>query len=436
MPIDSLIPAAIIAALIALNGLFVAAEFAIVGAPRLAIERRARDGQRLARVVQRILERPREQDRFIATAQLGITFASLGLGMYGEHVLAEGIGYLFDAWGVAGWGAAHALAIAASIGVLTYLHTVVGEIVPKSLALQRAEHTVLWITPVMMATRTLLYPLVVTLNGMGYAILNVFGVDRQASTHEEYYTAKELELIVAESQSAGALPAEAGRLIHEIFEFGDLNAAQVMTPRVGVTGLPVGSDAGTIEATLQTSPHTRYPVYREHLDQVIGVVHVKDLVRIMLAGGSLEPTFARPIPIVPETAMLDSVLTAMRKGRTQMALVVDEHGGTGGVITLQDLFEEVVGPFDESGSSLAEIYVDTAGRLRVPGTVRLDEVGDRMTVSLEHEDVDSVSGLVLTLLGRPPMVGDRVTYANLELEVTAVRGYGVAEAAICRTRPR
>jgi CBS domain containing-hemolysin-like protein len=425
----------VIAVLVALNGLFVAAEFAIVGAPRLAIQRRARAGHRIAGVVHAILQKPQEQDRFIATAQLGITFASLGLGMYGEHVLAGWIGSALDAWGFPRWLAAHALATILSVTLLTYFHIVLGEMVPKSMALQQAERTVLWITPPLLATKILFYPLVIGLNAIGNAVLSLFGIDRRTASHEQYHTAQELEFVVRESQEAGALPAELGRLLHEIFGFGDLTAGEVMTPRVRVTGMPAGTDAKTIEKTLLESPHTRYPLYERDLDRVLGVVHAKDLLRLVLGNESVQSRHAQVMPTVPATAHLDDVLAVMRRERAEMALIVDEYGGTAGVVTLQDLFEEVVGRMGEAGSPPTEFGMDGAGRLIVPGTARLDEVGERLTVTLSHDDVDSVSGLVLTLLGRPPRVGEMVTYAGLVFEVTATEGHGVGHCAVSRIRP-
>ena len=427
---DNLVPFLIIAVLILVNGLFVAAEFAIVSAPRLSIARRARAGHRLAAAVQRMLAHPREQDRFIATAQLGITFASLGLGMYGEHVLAGSLVTVLEAWRPAGWVTAHAAATVISIGILTYLHIVIGEMVPKSLALQRPEPMVLWLTLPMLWTKALLYPLVIGLNGAGNAILRLFNVDRRTDTHGQTYTSGELQLVVKESQEAGALPADSGRLLRESFEFGDLTAGQIMTPRVRVAGVPAGGGLAAVQEIVRTSPHTRYPIYQGDLDHVLGMVHIKDVLRLILAGEIVAPRHARPMPTVPETAPLDAVLGAMRRERAQMALVIDEYGGTAGIVTLQNLFEELVGQLDETASARADMYLDAAGRLRVPGTARLQEVGEHLGVALHHEAVDSVSGLVLAVLGRPPTVGDAVRYGGLLFEVTAVRGLGVAACAV------
>ena len=420
----------IITALILLNAVFVAAEFAIVGAPRAAIDRRAADGNRLARAVQRVLDDPRQQDRYIATAQLGITVASLGLGMYGEHVLADALFRGMGGHGLPEWLVSHGVASTVAVAILTYFHIVVGEMVPKSVALQRAEQMALWITPPMIWTRNALFPFVIALNAIGTLVLRLFGVNRQAQNADQYYSPEELQLIVQESEDLGALRAESGQMLQELFEFGDLSAAEAMVPRVRVIGIQLGTAPDGIRRLLSETPHTRFPVYERDLDHIVGMVHIKDLLRALLNGESIQRPYARPLPLVPETAPLDAVLTTMRGDRSQMVVVIDEHGGTAGVVTLQDLFEEVVGEIDEGPVTAPEIYRDPQGRLHVPGTMRVDELGQQFDLDLEHEDVDSVSGIVLTLLGRPPAVGDAVRYDRLLLEVTAIKGHGVDECAV------
>ncbi len=420
----------IITALILLNGIFVAAEFAIVGAPRAAIDSKAQKGNRLARAVQRVLEDPKQQDRYIATAQLGITVASLGLGMYGEHVIADGIYERLDHHGLPQWLASHGVASTVAVAILTYFHIVVGEMVPKSVALQRAEQMALWITPPMLWIRNALFPFVVSLNALGNVVLKMLGVNRQAQNADQYYTPEELQLVVQESEDLGAIRAESGKMLQDLFEFGDLTAGEAMVPRVRVVGIPLGTTPDQIRQLLGRAPHTRYPVYAGDLDHIIGMVHIKDLLRVLLRDESIRRTHARPLPLVPETAPLDSVLSTMRRELTQMVIVLDEHGGTSGVVTLQDLFEEVVGEIEEGPATPPQIYRDANNRLRVPGTMRLDELGQQFDLDLEHEDVDSVSGLILTLLGRPPAAGDAVRYERLQFEVTAVKGHGVDECAV------
>jgi CBS domain containing-hemolysin-like protein len=423
-------PFLIITGLILLNGAFVAAEFAIVGAPRAAIDASAARGHRLARAVQAILRDPQLQDRYIATAQLGITAASLGLGMYGEHVLADGIYVMLGRAGAPALLASHGLASVVAIAILTYFHIVIGEMIPKSLALQQAERMALWITPPMLWVKTLVFPLVVVLNAAGNAVLKVFGVNRQVQTQEQYYTPEELQLIVQESEELGAIRAESGQMLQVLFDFANLTAGEVMVPRVRITGIPLGTSPSRVREMLGSAPHTRYPVIEQDLDHIVGMIHIKDLLRLLLRNEAIGQAHARPLPLLPETAALDTVLAAMRRERTQMVIVIDEHGGTSGIVTLEDLFEEVVGDIDEGPGSPAQAYRDADGRLRVPGTMRLDELGQHFDLDLEHEEVDSVSGLILTVLGRPPQVGDAVHYDRLLLEVTSVKGHGVEEAAV------
>lgn len=425
----------IITVLILLNGLFVAAEFAIVGAPRAAIDKRAAAGHQLARLVQSVLRDPQKQDRYIATAQLGITLASLGLGMYGEHVVADAIYELLGGVGGPAFLASHAAASVLAVAILTYFHIVVGEMVPKSLALQRAETLVLGITPVMIWTKYLLYPLVIGLNGLGNLVLKMAGVRRQVQHAEQYYTPEELQLVVQESEELGVLRIESSRMLQELFEFGDLRADQVMVPRVRITGIALGTTPHELRELLGTSPHTRYPVYERDLDHIVGMIHVKDALRLLLNDETLTQAHARPLPLMPETAELDDVLAAMRRERTQMAIVLDEHGGTAGIVTLEDLFEEVVGEIAEGPTHTPPFYRDAEGRLRVPGTMRVGEVGQLFDLDIEHEDVDSVSGLVLMLLGRTPTVGNSVRYERLLFEVTAVKGHGVDECAVSLPDP-
>ena len=426
---EILIAIVIIVVLVVLNGLFVAAEFAIVGAPRAAIEHQASQGSVLAARVRRVLEDPKRTDRYIATTQIGISVASLGLGMYGEHQLAEWIAQALAPYEANPWIAAHAMASVIAIAVLTYLHIVIGEMVPKALALQRAERTVLYVTPPILLMQTAILPLVIALNGIGNGLLKLIGVRRTEAGAERYHTTEELQFIIEESREGGLLRGESGRILRERFEFGDLTAGEVMVPRVLLTGIPVNTEADELRRIVRQQPHTRYPVYSGDLDNIIGSLHIKELLRHFVSGRPVTASDARPLPYVPAAALLDEVLAAMRRFRSQMAVVMDEHGGTAGLITIEDLFEEVVGEIEE-GRGRTPIARDAQGRLHVRGTVRLEEVGEALGCTLEHPDVSTVSGLVLTLLGRPASTGDVVTYNNVRIEVTAVAGRGVQDAVI------
>jgi CBS domain containing-hemolysin-like protein len=253
------------------------------------------------------------------------------------------------------------------------------------------------------------------------------GVKREANTAEQVYTPEELQLIVDESQRGGALQAESGRILHELFEFGDLNAAQVMVPRVRVAGIPLNATAADLRAIALRYRRTRYAVYDGDLDHVVGTLHARDMLRLITSGVPVTGDDVRRIPVVPETASLDDVLAAMQQAGSHMSLVIDEYGGTAGIISLEDLFEEVVGELDEGTPATPPLVVLDDGTVRAAGTMRLDELGQHFGLDLEHEEVESVSGLVLARLGRPPSVGDVVDYGRLKLEVTATSGRGVRE---------
>ena len=431
---EILLLATVVVLLVLANGFFVAAEFAIIGAERTNIEHQAAGGSRLAQRVARILESPRRVDRYIATTQVGISVASLGLGMYGEYTLAEWLAVRFEPLGITRWIAAHALASVVAIAILTYLHIVLGEMVPKALALQRANRTVLYVSPAIEALERALLPLVVGLNGIGNGLLRLAGVTRQNVEAERYHSPEELQLIIEESQEGGMLRGESGRIVRELLEFSDLTAGQIMVPRVRTVGIPDGATTDRLRAVIRSSSHTRYPVYTTDLDHIAGSIHIKELLRHLQSGQPVKAAVARALPHLPRTAALDEVLAAMRRNRTQMAVVMDEHGGTAGLITIEDLFEEVVGEIEE-GRTRTPIARDAAGHLLVRGTVRLKDAGDAIGVDLEHPEVQTVSGLVLALLGRPPVRGDSVSWKGARLEVTAVAGRGVTDARVTLERP-
>jgi CBS domain containing-hemolysin-like protein len=423
---EIIVPLVIILALVLANGLFVAAEFAIVGAPRSSIDHQAAQGSRLAQRVARILEDPTRQDRYIATTQIGISVASLGLGMYGEHILAEWIAAWLEPYDANPWIAAHAMASVTAVAILTYLHIVIGEMVPKALALQSADRTVLYVSPAIEALELALKPLVIALNAIGNALLRLVGVRREIEA-ERYHTPQELEFIVRESQEGGMLRGESGQILRELFEFGDLTAGEVMVPRVLLVGIPLGAEPDELRALVRAQPHTRYPVHSGDLDNIVGSLHIKQVLRLLVTNRPVTSRDARPLPYIPGPTPVDEVIAAMRRARAQMAVVMDQHGGTAGLVTIEDLFEEVVGEIEE-GRSSASVTKEAPDRIRVRGTVRLTEMGEALGCSLEHEKATTVSGLVLLLLRRPAAVGDVVQWRGTRIEVTAVAGRGVAEA--------
>jgi CBS domain containing-hemolysin-like protein len=434
MTADWFDPITIILLLVVANALFVAAEFAIVAAPRATVEHSATQGSRLAARVLRILENPRKQDRYIATTQVGISAASLGLGMYGEHWLAERISAVLEPLGTMRWLAAHTAGGIVAVGILTYIHIVIGEMVPKALALSSAHRTALYASPIVEVVQKIVLPLVVPLNALANGLLRLFGIRRRENEGERYHTAEELQYIVQESQEGGLLRGEAGNILRDLFEFGDRTAGEAMVPRVLLTGIPVGCEPDELRAIVRSQAHTRYPVYIGDLDHIIGSLHIKEVLRHLISNQPVTARDARELPYVPGPTTVDQVLAAMRRYRAQMAVVMDQHGGTAGLVTMEDLFEEVIGDIEE-GRGRAAIVREGEGRIRVRGTVRLDEVGKTIGRPLEDEQVTTISGLVLRLLGRPARQGDVVVWNDVRVEVVSVIGRGVGEAVLTRTTP-
>lgn len=433
---DFMVPAVIVAVLILINGLFVAAEFAIAGVSRPAMEARARDGDRVAGVVSRILGDPQRQDQYIATAQLGITFATLGLGMYGEHQLAEGLYHYFEGSGWAAWLASHAVASVLAIAIITYFHVVVGEMVPKALALQQPERAAVIVTPPMLWLRRAGLPLVLTLNGTGTVVLSLLGIRREQGD-EQSYTPEELQLIIRESADSGEIEHTSAEMLQELFDFGNLDAEDVMVPRVKVVGIDVSATRGEALEIVRSSRHTRYPVYERDLDHIIGLVHIKDFLKQSKeADEGFLRSVIREVPHVPETSKLSSLLDLMRRERVQLVVALDEHGGTAGIVTMEDLVEEVVTPIEDSEDDMPELYFDEDGVLHAEGIARLEEVGEQFEQDFDHEDVETVSGLILMLLDRSPEVGDEVEHGGFRFRVTAVSGHGVAASIVTRLERR
>ncbi|MCA8958610.1 MAG: HlyC/CorC family transporter, partial [Planctomycetes bacterium] len=369
----------VVLGLVVLNGLFVAAEFAIVGVSRAALGHRAEGGHRGARRVLAVLDDPRRQDRYIAATQLGVTAASLGLGMYGEHAVADRLVLLFAWLGAAGTVTAHVVASIGAVALMTFLHVVLGEMVPKSIALSRPVGAVSFTAPMAMTTQRLFLPAVVLLEFLSNRLIRLFGIDRSQVHGSAHHTAEDIAHIVEVSRAAGGIGSESGKALAEVFDFAQQKAYDVMVPRVSLYALELGATPEQIGSVIKEEQHTRYPVYVGDLDEIVGIVHIRDLLRLLQKWKPLTRASVWPITFVPETMTLDRVLAAMRRDKTHAVVVMDEHGGTAGMLTVKDLFEEVAGSIEEGEDSLegtSEAFRDAQGRLHVLGSLRLVELAE------------------------------------------------------------
>jgi len=417
-----------------LNGIFVAAEFSIVAAPRTRIAQKAEHGSKIAQDTLKIQIDPVLQNRYITTAQVGITVVSLGLGMYGEHAIAEWLLRPLEKISFIEEAAIHTIATFASIGLLTYIHVVLGEMIPKSLALQSPEPTVMTLARPMALIQKGLYPIVWSLNKLGDLVVRFLGIPN-ASKQSRLFTSEELEFIVDESSESGLLEPAEQLFIQNILDLQDRTVEHVMTPRTKVIGIPVSvTDKETILRIICDTRKSRYPVYIEDLDQVTGILHIKDLARFMINNPG-EPInigeLARKAAFIPDSVPLDKMLPQFRSERIQLAIVVDEFGGTSGIISLEDLQEEVVGEIqDEYDQEIPIIEEISEKVLRVRGDLILDELEQLYDLDLEHEEAYTIGGLVMTLLGRIPHPNDKVDYKGVKIEVETTERLAVQSVII------
>lgn len=415
--------------LVAANGFFVAAEFSLVAIRRSRVEQLLAEGHPLAPAVQRGIQR---LDAYLAACQLGITIASLALGWIGEPALATLIEAALHGVLPADWAfvSAHALAVAIAFGIITTLHIVLGELAPKSLAIQRTEVTALAVALPLGLFLTAFRPAILALNGLGNLVLRLFRL-QPASGEELVHSAEELRYLVTASRKAGVLDEVEGQMVDRVFDFGETRVYEIMVPRTEITGIEARATLEDALDLVAREGRTRLPVYERDLDHVVGVLHLRDVVRALRRGESPRSPVsrvAREALVLPETASIEDVLAEMRRRRTQMAIVIDEHGGTAGLVTLEDLVEEIVGEVqDEFERPHEPIRPQPDGSYLLDGLVDIWELQDRFSLELtEDEGVTTVGGLVMTRLGRVPEVGDQIRLDGHSLRVEAMDGRRVA----------
>ena len=414
--VDLIVPMLIILLLVIINGVFVAAEFAIIGVRDTQMEQMADEGNVVAGNVLKILELRPQLDHYIATAQLGITLASLGLAMYGEPAIGHFVEPYLETLGGVTPSTAATISYIIALALLTYLHVVLGEMVPKALALANPSAMALSLDRMMRLTGSLFgYP-VRFLNHVGNLLLRLFRIP-PAQGHERLMAAEELELIVAESTEGGLIEADEQKIIRNIFDFSERIVGQVMTPRRRVQALAVNYEQAELIRVVTESRHSRFPVYDTDFDHIVGILHLKDLLRLTLRpNGPFDlRLILRTAPEVPEDYRVDRLLAAFKKERLHMAIVRDEFGGLAGVVTLEDLVEEIVGEVRDEFDVEREPYDKKGpGHLEVSGDYLLDDLSDDVFLGEDDElpDVETVGGLIVALLGRPPVNGDIVTFQN------------------------
>jgi CBS domain containing-hemolysin-like protein len=419
-------------AAVAINAFFVAAEFAIVRVRVTRIEELVQRGVRRAAAAREVL---RHLDAMISACQLGITLASLGLGWVGEPAFAHLIEPGFAWMGRFGTGAAHTVAIAASFLLITFLHVVVGELVPKTIAIGHAESTALAISWPLRLFRFLFYPLIALMNGSANLLVRTMRLTPPTEASLAHSEA-ELRMILAVSRKSGVLSESHGRLLANALDFADRAVRQIMVPRADVLWLDVNRSYAENAARAHEVGHTRLPLCDGTIDHVVGIVHVKDLFVDPPSsfGASELRALARPPLYVPENAKIQQALALFQRQKFHLGIVVDEHGGTAGLVTLEDVLEELIGDIqDEFDQETPKVHIQPDGRLVLDASLTIAEL-KAATGAVEEvdEDVDTIGGLVQARLGRLARVADTVPFGGRTLEVVRVKGRRILRVAISK----
>jgi len=423
----------IVAVLVLANAFFVAAEFALVSSRRTRIEAMIRRGDAKAKFARHAMLRI---DRSISGTQLGITLASLGLGWVGQPAIAATIGSLFAGLGPLAWIATQGVAAAVAFLGITFVDIVLGELTPKALALLYPEIIGSWVAGPLMAFTVVTNPFIWLLRGSANLVLRLFG-QRAPTTLERLHSPEELQMLVDQSAKAGKLDRDDARLLAGVFEFSEKTAREVMTPRTEMVALDLDASLGDAADLIAKARRSRYPVMRSSLDDIAGIVHAKDVLaalRTAAAAGQGPAQLAqlvRPVHFVPGSREVEDVLADMKLMRVHMVIVLDEFGGTAGLVTMEDLLEEIVGQIYDEYDRPAQLRPSGAvlpPGAAVPGNLTLDEVKTRCGVTLESADYTTLGGYLFGKLGRLPKPGDRVTVEGGAFEIVAMDGRRVAEA--------
>jgi CBS domain containing-hemolysin-like protein len=410
---------AAVVVLVLANAFFVSAEFALVGARKTRLDELARAGDGKARLARRAVQ---SLDRYISATQLGITLASLGLGWIGEPALAHVVEGAFR-WlpGVAAAVATHAVASIIAFIIITVLHIILGELVPKALALLYPESVSSWVAaPLMGFAWVMSFPIAI-LNGSSNRLLRLLGINPPGET-ERLHSPEEIRMLVEQSTEGGSLLQQDARLLEGVFEFSEKTAQEVMTPRTQIVALEADRTIEEAADEVAVARRSRYPVFTESLDEIVGVVHAKDILTALRSQpGQPVRTVMRPPLFVPGTREVEDVLADMKRLKTHLAVVLDEYGGTAGLVTMEDLLEEIVGPiYDEYDPQDKAAPADGAPRL--DGAMPISDFNGEYDESLDDTDYTTIGGYVFGQLGRLPRQGDRVTAGSRVLEVVEMDG--------------
>jgi CBS domain containing-hemolysin-like protein len=420
--------------LVLLNAFFVGAEFALVRSRRTRLEAMVRSGDRLARFAVRAAS---NISRILSASQLGVTLASLGLGWVAESTVGDVFANMFSYLPFAiEMSLRLTLGAGLALVVVTYLHVVFGELTPKAAALNHPEALARWLAPPLLFFAWITTPFTYFLNRSSQVILRMLGQEK-AGSEEAVHSPEEIRLLVEQSQESGQMGVHDADLIDAVFEFSEKNAREVMTPRTELVALPVEATLNEVLGVVQESGLSRYPVYDESIDNIIGVVLAKDLLKLLAPRANTEafdlPSIMRPVHVIPGSREVEEVLADFKRLKEHMAVVLDEYGGTAGVVTMEDLLEEIVGEildeYDTPEDAEAPLHT-RAGETLVPGSTHIGELNEHFSLTIPDVDYTTIGGYVFGMLGRLPVVGDRVIAGGAIFTVREMDGRRIESLSV------
>ena len=420
-------------ALVCANGFFVAAEFSIVTVRKTRIDQMIAEGHRGAKAVRRAVTAP---DRYIAATQLGITMASLGLGWMAEPALAS----LFEPALTAlpaylAAATAHSIAVAIAFAGITAAEIVFGELAPKWVALERPEATAIWLVRPLELFMRVFWPFIRLVHGTAQGVVRMLGL-RGAGHRAGVHSEEELKMLVTASQEAGVLEEQEEQMLHRVFGFADLTAGQVMIPRTELIAIAADTPLHELLRKIGQGEPTRLPVYREDLDHVIGMLHVVDLVKALAAGDAdvNAGALAREVLTVPITLGADDLLAEMRRRKAREALVIDEHGGTAGLVTFESLMERIIGEIPGEMGAQTRTVVRKDGSADIDGLALVSDTNQQFGLHIDEDTYTTIGGYMLGRLGRRARVGDMIDVEGRKMRVEAIDGLRVAKVWLSKAK--
>ena len=416
-----------VAVLVFLNGFFVATEFSIVKVRESRITQLVAEGNSRASRVEQVIH---NLDAYLSACQLGITLASLGLGWLGEPAVADLLHPVFVYFGVSEpWVSSISFILAFS--VITFLHIVMGELAPKTFAIQKTEWVAMAVSGPIQLFYKVMYPFITFLNWSAFRFLSLFHLNLEP--HQEAHTEEEIRILVEESHKSGLIDQTELMLVDNIFDFSETMAREIMVPRTDMMVLDLEDSFEDNVKLVKEGRYTRYPVVEGDKDHVIGSLHIKDLFTGLLEGGKKDiREMMRPVLTVPETMSISRLLTMLQKQRGQLAIVIDEYGGTAGLVTVEDIMEEIVGDIQDEFDDERPEVERSDDSLSLDGRILLEEVNDFLDVDLESSDVDTLAGWIYSQLDHPPVVGDMITYQHYQFIVAEVDHYRITRIRVKR----